>query len=686
MCNTDKCCRARQESISSIKKEGRQCTDLLFLIGFFAFWGISFAIVSWAKANGADPDKIIRGVDMRGRICGRPDWNTDPDGGVGHLPLTAWPHPQYYDAKICVEYCNATMDYKNEQMARLYPTKKFLGYCLPDPLANISLSISIEGQLTGAFAGLQQQAKRAVADLNTAQWVIVGSSFLAIAVTFMFTFIIKKFASCLIWFLFALIVLGGVIMGLMLLQQSQMILTSNPQHAEFMQIAAYIVFALCVILVLIAIALYVQLQIAIEVVREAAHAIIDMPMIIFFPMIPFFLLFAYLFYWIYGAIMVMSITENVYMATPDKLLELGPEFAIMAASAGDLAWLAAMPDTTSLPTNMTRLDTRGDVEAVVAVHLFHLLWTNQLLYYWGFLVFAGCTADWYFTETDDKGRKLRGAGEGALGHWPICSSMCRSTRFHMGTVSVAAFIIAVVQMIRIMIKYLERKTKGDPPNPLQKAMFAAIQCCLKCLQCCLDKINRNALIWTAVYGDGFGTAACSSFALIWRNLDRVAAITLVSGIILFITKIAVGLATAGVGAMLITVVYGDEVSSVLTSAVLMFIVGYVVSLYFLDIFNATIDTTFFCFLIDYECNAKGEMMCTDALAKLVGKYEKRSKKVAARLRKQEAARMAKNEGGVMRTIVDLEDSDLRASRDEIELQASENPATTAKDKVEMESL
>jgi len=32
---------------------------------------------------------------------------------------------------------------------------------------------------------------------------------------------------------------------------------------------------------------------------------------------------------------------------------------------------------------------------------------------------------------------------------------------------------------------------------------------------------------TAIYGDNFGTAACSSFALIFRNLARVAAINLV---------------------------------------------------------------------------------------------------------------------------------------------------------------
>lgn len=80
---------------------------------------------------------------------------------------------------------------------------------------------------------------------------------------------------------------------------------------------------------------------------------------------------------------------------------------------------------------------------------------------------------------------------------------------------------------RMVVRYLERQTVGKPPNPVQKALFCVIKCFLRCLECCLDKINKYSLSWTAVYGDGFCISVCSSFALVWRNLFRVAAVNTV---------------------------------------------------------------------------------------------------------------------------------------------------------------
>jgi hypothetical protein len=134
-----------------------------------------------------------------------------------------------------------------------------------------------------------------------------------------------------------------------------------------------------------------------------------------------------------------------------------------------------------------------------AYHFFHLLWVIQFFFYFGYLVFAGATADWYFTPRNSSGSKKRGFGEGSLSHFPIIKSCCRSTKYHLGTVAVCSLIIAIVQFIRYTMMYIESQTKGEPPNKLQKALFVAIQCCLKCLECCLDKLNRNALIWTAIW-------------------------------------------------------------------------------------------------------------------------------------------------------------------------------------------
>jgi hypothetical protein len=44
-------------------------------------------------------------------------------------------------------------------------------------------------------------------------------------------------------------------------------------------------------------------------------------------------------------------------------------------------------------------------------------------------------------------------------------------------------------------------------------------------------------VWTAVWGDSFGTAACSSFKLLWGNLGRTGAFSVVAMFLLFVGKV-----------------------------------------------------------------------------------------------------------------------------------------------------
>jgi len=272
--------------------------------------------------------------------------------------------------------------------------------------------------------------------------------------------------------------------------------------------------------------------------------------------------------------------------------------------------------------------------------VFHLLFVSQFFFYLGYIIFAGAAADWYFTPANEKGRKQRGGEEGQLSYYPVVSSTGRVCCNHLGTVSWAALLVAIVKWIRVVVHYLERQTQGKPPNPLQRALFCLIGCLLKWLECCLDKINKYALSWTAIYGDGFCIAVCSSFALVWRNLFRVAAVNAVSGIIFWMGKMAVGLCTAALVALYLNNVepYASNVTSPLAPCMLVFFIGYILSQLFFVVFAATIDTLFLCFLIDLEVNKDGQMMAPKALQKLVGKYEKRSTKEAVELKETRSTR------------------------------------------------
>jgi solute carrier family 44 protein 1 (choline transporter-like protein) len=62
-------------------------------------------------------------------------------------------------------------------------------------------------------------------------------------------------------------------------------------------------------------------------------------------------------------------------------------------------------------------------------------------------VIAGAVATWYFTR--DKSTL----------HLTVFVSVWRVFRYHLGTVAFGAFIIALVQLIRLIMKYLEKKAR-----------------------------------------------------------------------------------------------------------------------------------------------------------------------------------------------------------------------------------
>jgi hypothetical protein len=90
------------------------------------------------------------------------------------------------------------------------------------------------------------------------------------------------------------------------------------------------------------------------------------------------------------------------------------------------------------------------VTAALAYHFFHLLWNMQFLFYFGYLVFAGATADWYFSETAANGEDKKVALA------PVTRAVARTSRYHLGTVAITSLIIAIIQFIRATVAYIQR--------------------------------------------------------------------------------------------------------------------------------------------------------------------------------------------------------------------------------------
>eukprot|EP00808_Paulinella_micropora_P008796 g44556.t1 len=280
-----------------------------------------------------------------------------------------------------------------------------------------------------------------------------------------------------------------------------------------------------------------------------------------------------------------------------------------------------------------QLEWNEDTQKAFAIVFFHLLWVIQFIIYLTYIIFAGVIGEWYFSFTDENGHKKNGTGDN-LSRTPCCDSCCRVFRFHLGTVAFGAFCIAVIQFLRAVVHYIEYKTK-DEQNKIQKCIFCMIKGCLRCVECCCDKISKNALVWTAIFGTSFLTSACSSFALMWANLIRVAAFDAVSLYLLSLGKFFVTLSTAGFSAIVMYQLYGikpvGELNNIMMPAFVTLSIGYMVASLFMSLLEVTADTIFVCFVIDESYNKETHMMfAPDSLRELVDKHAARSAEIAKR--------------------------------------------------------
>ncbi len=180
-------------------------------------------------------------------------------------------------------------------------------------------------------------------------------------------------------------------------------------------------------------------------------------------------------------------------------------------------------------------------------HLFILFWNINFINFFAFLLFAGAAADWYFSK--DK--------SGVCGARRVVASFFRTFFHHIGTVAFAALVIAIVQLIRAIVEYIQRTVTGIKNKRLEKikkAIFCCIKCCLWLVEKILRKISKNALIWTAIHGTSFCSSVIGSWKLLFKNVARMAVMSFVGSVMLSLTKIACALSSAAVMLVIIRTV------------------------------------------------------------------------------------------------------------------------------------
>merc|ERR1712159_899264 len=109
-----------------------------------------------------------------------------------------------------------------------------------------------------------------------------------------------------------------------------------------------------------------------------------------------------------------------------------------------------------------------------------------------------------------------------------------------GTMAVGSFILALLSFVRLLLLYLERKTRSAQQNSsCVRTLFKVIHCMLYLFDRCLKYLARQAYIMVAMYGYNFCKASVTAVLLITSNILQVAAVNLINRYVMFLGKLVV---------------------------------------------------------------------------------------------------------------------------------------------------
>ena len=428
------CCfggTAKEASLQYVPSKQRNCTDVLFLLLYIASWAGLIATIVVAAKKGGDPNRIYHGVNYNGSVCGK-------SADVSDKPYVAWvAMPQTpsaidacdncYQIMTCLADCNATAS--DPLMIDHYDSQRLMFYCIPtvDNVQNISFAYEAE------FNTASNLASRAFTDLYTVWPAILIAAFAALVLSFVYALLSKWFAGVLVFTSIGALLAGGFLMSYALLKMAaEADATTVSDRARAMRGVGIGIAVVTVLFLLIVLALRKRIYIAVEVMKEASRAVLDLSWLVLFPLFPFAVGCGYFVLFVFTTLYIASVWTST--ATP-----LPPYIADSGNQLGQSYYELHQWD--------------DSLKRAFAYVLLHLLWTIQFLVYFTFAVIAGAVASWYFTPRDAKGFKVRGTGEGQLSYFPVLAAVYRTVRFHLGTIALAALIIAVIEFIRILVKY-----------------------------------------------------------------------------------------------------------------------------------------------------------------------------------------------------------------------------------------
>ncbi|KNC56218.1 uncharacterized protein AMSG_11472, partial [Thecamonas trahens ATCC 50062] len=581
----------------------RGCTDILFLLLFILFW-VGMVVVGSMALDRGQPERLLYGTDSYGNLCSKQ--NNDVSDGEPWRDMRGksklfFGNPFVPDKlQVCVSACptefskntgltradvecrvNTTDDSTNYFTATWlrgcvtddncpcyirYPSFELLNRCIPGP----EFDNETRSEIANSEAG--ETVREMLGDVINAKYIILACAGGALLLSFIWLIMLRCCGGFMVWTTVVLTVMAMIaVTALFIVYAGRAKETYDERKAEGTEttrlranyMTLYVLGGLGGLIVFIAFLalLFMRTEInrAIEIVKEAARTLGHIPMLVFFPIFVVIVLAGFLAYWV----VVM-----IYLATAGD-----PVFTRVGLLDNE-------------PPRLLEYKADNTLRQLQAYHVFGGLWTVNLLLAFNEMVIAGAVAHHYFRE-----------GTSHILRFPLLAAVWQTMRYHLGTLAFGSLIIAIVQFIRLVLIFVQKRLEAAN-NRVADFIFACLHYAFLCLERFLRFISRNAYIITAIRGSSFCSSARTAFHLLTSNALSLLALTFVSNFLILLGKIVVVAITGLVG--LVWLKTRDDLQYYAIPLILIIFAAYAISALFTTVFEMTIDTIFLCYCIDLD--------------------------------------------------------------------------------------
>jgi len=643
----------------------RKCRDVICFVALLITW-VGLITVGIIAIKIGNVEALLHATDFQGRICGSCDMNDD-----GHEATCGKPYQVVDPNRItevfavCVESCpkaNETIcpssvdSQVGDQCWRTFVDQRALFYrcvplaqsnhtCLRSPyleFVNESLPVSADDPLCGTcldpvfepdgvrpknpsaidckakhvevstirqyerlhpavelFSSWSEIVVHWLADLQHSwQAIAVGGGCGALVGSIIWILLFACFAGTVVWLTLFSVVIGSAFISFELLYAGgvvskaqvadalegltfidnpealasvQIFVVSDSAQMETYAIAGWILTVVTLILFLLACSLQRNVIRAAAIMRGASRAILFNCTLWIMPFLSFALVMAVFAWWAFVTALLGSAGR------------IAPASFVLSLTGTNIS-----SDGVSM-----RADDWVDVNpAMIVFHTFACLWTIFFVRALCAMAIAAVVASWRFKER----RRLS-----------VCGALRLIARYHLGTAALGSAIIAMLQLLRLILSYIDRKARQvsvGKQNALSRAFLAVATCLLSCFSSFLKFATRFSYVIAAIRGESFCLATKSAFVLLSSNLVDSGVSLFLSGAVLLLGRLLVVGFSATITWFLIwyQIMPVSALSSYFAPVASAILLAWFISGACFDLYAASLDTLIICKL---EQKARG---------------------------------------------------------------------------------